>query len=91
MCTKLKLVRYQHEVYLVTALVPSLQACLANSPGKHKRIAVCISRLSIHPGNQSLLAVFLNAKLPSPSYNVIEKKSRLVSYEKQWLKKNKKK
>ena len=31
-------------VYLVTALVPSLTACLANSPGKRRRTAVWISR-----------------------------------------------
>ena len=32
------------EVYLVTALVPSLTACLANSPGNRRRTAVCTSR-----------------------------------------------
>ena len=32
-------------MYLVTALVPSLTACLANSPGNMRRTAVCISRL----------------------------------------------
>ena len=31
-------------VYLVTALVPSLTACLANSPGNKRRTAVWISR-----------------------------------------------
>jgi hypothetical protein len=31
-------------VYLVTALVPSETACLANSPGKMRRTAVWISR-----------------------------------------------
>ena len=31
-------------VYLVTAFVPSLTACLANSPGRIKRTAVWISR-----------------------------------------------
>ena len=30
--------------YLVTALVPSLTACLANSPGRRSRTAVWISR-----------------------------------------------
>ena len=34
-------------VYLVTALVPSETACLANSPGKRKRTAVWISRLAM--------------------------------------------
>lgn len=32
-------------VYLVTALVPSLTACLASSPGRRRRTAVWISRL----------------------------------------------
>lgn len=32
------------EVYLVTALVPSETACLASSPGRHRRTAVWISR-----------------------------------------------
>lgn len=31
-------------VYLVTALVPSLTACFASSPGKSSLMAVCISR-----------------------------------------------
>ncbi len=31
-------------VYLVTALVPSLTACLASSPGRRRRTAVWISR-----------------------------------------------
>ena len=31
-------------VYLVTALVPSETACLANSPGSKRRTAVWISR-----------------------------------------------
>ena len=31
-------------VYLVTALVPSLTACLASSPGRSRRTAVWISR-----------------------------------------------
>ena len=31
-------------VYLVTALVPSETACLANSPGRRRRTAVWISR-----------------------------------------------
>lgn len=35
---------YLELVYLVTALVPSLTACLANSPGKRSLTAVCISR-----------------------------------------------
>ena len=34
-------------VYLVTAFVPSLTACLASSPGNNSRTAVCISRLVI--------------------------------------------
>ena len=34
-------------VYLVTALVPSETACLANSPGKRRRTAVWISREEI--------------------------------------------
>ena len=34
-------------VYLVTALVPSLTACLASSPGSRRRTAVWISRLVI--------------------------------------------
>jgi hypothetical protein len=33
------------EENLVTALVPSLTACLASSPGNINRTAVCISRL----------------------------------------------
>ena len=32
-------------VYLVTAFVPSLTACLDSSPGRCSRTAVCISRL----------------------------------------------
>ena len=39
-----KVVIYLLEVYLVTALVPSETACLANSPGKRSRTAVWISR-----------------------------------------------
>ena len=35
---------YLELVYLVTALVPSETACLANSPGKRRRTAVWISR-----------------------------------------------
>ena len=35
---------YLELVYLVTALVPSDTACLANSPGKRRRTAVWISR-----------------------------------------------
>lgn len=38
---------YLDDVYLVTALVPSLTACLASSPGKRRRTAVWISRLVI--------------------------------------------
>ena len=36
---------YLELVYLVTALVPSETACLANSPGKIRRTAVWISLL----------------------------------------------
>lgn len=36
---------YLEEVYLVTALVPSDTACLANSPGNRRRTAVWISLL----------------------------------------------
>ena len=36
---------YLELVYLVTALVPSLTACLASSPGNKRRTAVWISRL----------------------------------------------
>ena len=35
---------YLELVYLVTALVPSDTACLANSPGRSRRTAVWISR-----------------------------------------------
>ena len=35
---------YLELVYLVTALVPSDTACLANSPGRRRRTAVWISR-----------------------------------------------
>ena len=38
---------YLELVYLVTALVPSLTACLANSPGNKSLTEVCISRLDI--------------------------------------------
>lgn len=38
-------VYYLELVYLVTALVPSLTACLASSPGNSRRTAVWISRL----------------------------------------------
>jgi len=38
---------YLELVYLVTALVPSLTACLASSPGSSRRTAVWISRLVI--------------------------------------------
>ena len=41
------MVIYLALVYLVTALVPSLTACLANSPGSKRRTAVWISRLEI--------------------------------------------
>ena len=41
------LVVYLVLVYLVTALVPSDTACLANSPGRSRRTAVWISRLVI--------------------------------------------
>jgi len=34
-------------LYLVTAFVPSLTACLASSPGNNNHTAVCISRLVI--------------------------------------------
>ena len=36
---------YLEPVYFVTALVPSLTACLASSPGSRRRTAVWISRL----------------------------------------------
>ena len=36
---------YLELVYLVTALVPSDTACLANSPGRRRRTAVWISLL----------------------------------------------
>ena len=36
---------YSALLYLVTALVPSLTACLASSPGSTRRTAVWISRL----------------------------------------------
>ena len=35
---------YEEEVYLVTALVPSDTACLASSPGRTRRTAVCGER-----------------------------------------------
>ncbi|TGZ46032.1 hypothetical protein DBV15_09735, partial [Temnothorax longispinosus] len=35
---------YLELVYFVTALVPSLTACFANSPGNRSLTAVCISR-----------------------------------------------
>ncbi len=38
---------YFELVYLVTAFVPSLTACLANSPGNNRRTDVWISRLEI--------------------------------------------
>lgn len=40
-----KLSVYLELVYLVTALVPSDTACLANSPGRRRRTAVWISLL----------------------------------------------
>ena len=40
-------IAYLELVYLVTALVPSLTACLANSPGKRRRTDVCTSRLEM--------------------------------------------
>ena len=43
--SKERLLSYFDVVYLVTALVPSLTACLANSPGKRRRTAVCTSLL----------------------------------------------
>ena len=39
-----KMHNYLELVYLVTALVPSDTACLANSPGRRRRTAVWISR-----------------------------------------------
>ena len=39
-----KIHSYLELVYLVTALVPSDTACLANSPGRRRRTAVWISR-----------------------------------------------
>jgi len=44
-CNNRKRIHYLELVYLVTALVPSLTACLANSPGNKRRTAVWISRL----------------------------------------------
>ena len=44
-CLKGKLSVYLELVYLVTALVPSDTACLANSPGRRRRTAVWISLL----------------------------------------------
>ena len=38
---------YFDVVYLVTALVPSLTACLASSPGRRRRTAVWTSRLEM--------------------------------------------
>lgn len=38
---------YLDVVYFVTAFVPSLTACFANSPGRRSRTAVCTSRLEI--------------------------------------------
>uniref|UniRef100_A0A914V0G3 Secreted protein n=1 Tax=Plectus sambesii TaxID=2011161 RepID=A0A914V0G3_9BILA len=38
---------YLELVYLVTALVPSDTACLASSPGRMSRTAVCTSRLEM--------------------------------------------
>ena len=38
-----ELLIYLEEVYLVTALVPSETACLANSPGRRSLTAVWIS------------------------------------------------
>lgn len=40
-----KVPTYFELVYFVTALVPSLTACLASSPGNRRRTAVCISLL----------------------------------------------
>ena len=55
---------YLELVYLVTALVPSETACLANSPGNRSLTAVCISRevivdLDKHMIITSLIAVRL--------------------------------
>jgi len=44
---RIRRVVYLDDVYLVTALVPSLTACLANSPGSSRRTAVWITRLVI--------------------------------------------
>lgn len=44
LCTRDRLAIYLELVYLVTAFVPSLTACLANSPGNRSLTAVCISR-----------------------------------------------
>ena len=40
----LRVINYLELVYLVTALVPSETACLANSPGRRSLTAVWISR-----------------------------------------------
>jgi len=44
MYTAFAIPNYLELVYLVTAFVPSLTACLANSPGNRSLTAVCISR-----------------------------------------------
>ena len=43
-CAKERETHYLLLVYLVTAFVPSLTACLASSPGRMRRTAVWISR-----------------------------------------------
>ena len=51
---------YLELVYLVTALVPSETACLANSPGSRSLTAVCISReVMVDLGQHVVITILL--------------------------------
>lgn len=53
--------------YFVTALVPSLMACFASSPGKTNLAAVCISR------DEIVLFPFFDAKMDASPANLSNK------------------
>ena len=56
---------YLELVYLVTALVPSETACLANSPGSRSLTAVCISReVIVDLGQHMIITILIAVCLP---------------------------
>ena len=63
-CAPYKWILYA-DVYLATALVPSLIACLASSPGSMSRTAVCISR------DVSVMVLLILVNLPATKHSQI--------------------